>query len=321
MKPHASCRRNPLSLCDLGLALKETGDLPNAITALRQALELKPDLEKARYALGVALHKQGQTAEAAAEMRDIRQIHQSRVRLAQSNKLILEGVDLLKRKEFEQAAARFEESAKLSPELPSSYYYLGLANERRDPNDAQQAYLKALALKPDYAEAHMRLGILYARQNNTEAALGQLHEAVLSDPDLAEAHYNLALMLSTTGKIEEAENELNEAVSISPDSFDARMLLGNLLAQQNHVDQAAAVYREVIRRSPESAEAYNNLGLVLLQAGKFSEAKSEFEGAIRRKRNYPAAHYNRGLALLKSGDSAAARAEFEIAHRLDPQIP
>jgi Flp pilus assembly protein TadD len=35
---------NPVALCDLGLALKETGDVGGAIANLRRVLALKPDL-------------------------------------------------------------------------------------------------------------------------------------------------------------------------------------------------------------------------------------------------------------------------------------
>ena len=79
---------------------------------------------------------------------------------------------------------------------------------------AIQAYKEALAHKPDYSEAHMNLGIVYARRGEREAALHELREAVLSDSDSGEAHYNLALILSSEGMTEEAAAaELSTAIS------------------------------------------------------------------------------------------------------------
>ena len=49
---------------NLGMELKAQGDLTGAIAAFRRAIELKPDFEKARYNLGIALRAQGKTAAA-----------------------------------------------------------------------------------------------------------------------------------------------------------------------------------------------------------------------------------------------------------------
>ena len=96
-----------------------------AIANLRRALALKPDFERAKYAFGIALQQHGQTAEAAAEMREIRRLHQSRTELAQSKKLILDGIGFMKRARWQEAKTQLTESSKLSPQLPASYYYVG----------------------------------------------------------------------------------------------------------------------------------------------------------------------------------------------------
>ncbi len=167
------------------------------------------------YNLGIALRLQGQSVEAAAEMREIRRLHQSRVQLAQSKKMILDGLNLLKEQQPREALKLFQQSVALNPSLPSPYYYSGLAQEKLgNSNKAEEAYTKALQLKPDSAEAHMSLGVLLGRQNENEAALKELKSAVLCDPDLAEAHYNLALMLARTGKSDEAVSELSTTISL-----------------------------------------------------------------------------------------------------------
>ena len=95
--------QNPVVFCDLGMALKQKGDLDGAIAAFRSALKSKPDFERAKYNLGIALRLQGQSVEAAAEMREIRRLHQSRVQLAQSKKMILDGLNLLKEQQPREA--------------------------------------------------------------------------------------------------------------------------------------------------------------------------------------------------------------------------
>ena len=88
-----------------------------------------------------------------------------------------------------------------APEMPTGYYYLGVAWDRKgDAARALEAYRKALELKPDYAQAHSSLGLLYWRQNDRAKALDELRQAVMSDPDMAEAHYNFGLALAQSGR-------------------------------------------------------------------------------------------------------------------------
>lgn len=220
---------NPVVLCDLGLELKETGNTAEAIPVLRRALALKPDFERAKYALGIALQMNGESTEASAEMREIRQLHQSRAQLVQSKKLISDGVELFKQQKWQAALEQFQASAAMTPALPASYYYVAQAETRLDePQKAIEAYKKAIELKPDYAEAHMALGILYARMEDYAPAMQQLHEAVLSDGDLADAHYNFALVLERAGKTEEAKREASDALALDPNNTDYRMLLASI---------------------------------------------------------------------------------------------
>src|SRR5450755_2740930 len=143
---------------NLGRELKAGGDITGAIAAFRRAIELKPDLEQAHYNLALALHSQGDTGNAKKELDELSGLHEFRTRLAQSKLLILQGVDALKKQKLDDALALFQKSAEQTPELPTSYYYLGLTWEgKNEPTRAKEAYEKAIELKQDYAQAHAAL--------------------------------------------------------------------------------------------------------------------------------------------------------------------
>jgi len=258
-----SMPKNPVTLCDLGLALKEAGKWVEAEQALRAALALKPDFERARYALGLVLRMRGENGSATVQMQQVRALHDQRTADAQSRKFVLDGVAAL---------------------------------QAGHADDARAAFEKAVALNPSNAEAHMRLGILHARLKENDAALEELSTAVAANGDLPEAHYNLARLLALLGRANEALNELQECLAIDPGQIDARMLVGNLYAERGDVGHAAGAYEEVLRRKPEFAEAHNNLGLVWLNAGKNDLAQKEFRAALKLKPDYAAAQYNLELA-------------------------
>jgi tetratricopeptide (TPR) repeat protein len=87
-------------------------------------------------------------------------------------------------------------------------------------------------LKPDYAQVHTSLGLLYWRENDRDRALQEFQQAVMSDGDLSEAHYNLGLALAQLGQLDEAAHELNEALSLDTKYTDARMQLGLVVSQK-----------------------------------------------------------------------------------------
>jgi superkiller protein 3 len=280
--------KDPEAQCDLGMELKTGGAMAGAIAAFQRAIALKPDFEKAHYNLGIALRAQGQADAGKKELDQLNPLHDFRANLAQAKLLILRGVEALKNQKLDDALALFQKAVDQSPELPTSYYYLGVAYERKDdPERAIAAYQKALELKPDYSQVQSSLGLLYWRQDDHQRALEELHRAVMADPDLPEGHYNFGLALAQSGRGNEAARELNEAVSLDPKYTDARVQLGLVLGQNNDAAGAASVFRELVRRDPNFAEAHNNLGLVLLQAGDLSAADSEFERRCGSSRFMP----------------------------------
>ena len=76
---------------------------------------------------------------------------------------------------------------------PATYALMGDVYRRllTDGGNAVQAYQKALALDPKYAEAEYKIGMIYLSQRNTEYFLPAFEQAVQMDPAYAPAYYEL----------------------------------------------------------------------------------------------------------------------------------
>jgi Flp pilus assembly protein TadD len=59
--------------------------------------------------------------------------------------------------------------------------------------EAERELLEVLRYRPEYAEAHMNLGVIYTELNRLEEAEKSYERAVALKPDHAEAHYNLGV--------------------------------------------------------------------------------------------------------------------------------
>ena len=79
--------------------------------------------------------------------------------------------------------------------------------ERLD--EAETSYRKAIALKPDYAEAHNNLGNILKEQGKLDESEACFRQAIELKPDFAEAHSNLLFLYS--GFMYESSHYLKKA--------------------------------------------------------------------------------------------------------------
>jgi tetratricopeptide (TPR) repeat protein len=115
-----------------------------------------------------------------------------------------------------EIAARLARFAQLQPaNLWANYYYaVSLWKQRKSSNDNQnlpkiEALLQsAIRVDPNFAAAHLQLGILYSEQKSFPAAIAAYQKAVDTAPDLPDAHYRLAQLYRQAGEKSKAQQEL-----------------------------------------------------------------------------------------------------------------
>ncbi len=196
---------------------------------------------------------------------------------------------------------------------------LGATLEKQGRNDeARREHLRALEIKPDYADAHNNLGVAYQHQGESAAAAEQYQIALRLRPRYPQAHFNLGVVLADHGQLENAIAEYSRALAEKPDYPDAHYNLGLALARLGRLDQAVAQFQLALRLNPRLADAHNNLGVAFDRLGRPDLAVGEYQQAIALQPEYPRAHFNLGVALTKVGQLPAAASEFEEALRLKP---
>ncbi|MCS5623512.1 MAG: tetratricopeptide repeat protein, partial [Candidatus Marinimicrobia bacterium] len=123
----------------------------------------------------------------------------------------------------------FQKAVAIKPDYAEAYNNLGLVSIDLDlPDEAIKHFQKAVAIKPDYAEAHNNLGTLLRDLGQTDDAIKNFKKAITIKLDFAEAHYNLGFINQDLGQVDEAVKQYEKAIAIKPDHAETHHNLSYL---------------------------------------------------------------------------------------------
>jgi tetratricopeptide (TPR) repeat protein len=125
-------------------------------------------------------------------------------------------------------------------------------------------------------------------------------QALAIQPDWADAHYNLGNLLRNSKRFDEAEAAYRQALAIRPEWADAHANLGNLLKEVKRFDEAESAYRRALAFRPNHIN-HSNLGILLYEVKRFDEAEAAYRQAMAIQPDYVEASWNLGLLLLHTG--------------------
>ena len=160
-----------------GIALARVKRYPDAIAALRKAVQLMPDSAPAQYELGLALYETGA---------------------------------------WQDSAPYFEFVAKKRPKWPDAQYSLAsvYARIQRVP-EAVDLLHTVLQLNPQHFNANLLLGRILSLQGNPQEGLTYLREAAQVGSKSREAHSFLADAYTQMGMDADAQRERTLAARLS----------------------------------------------------------------------------------------------------------
>ena len=136
-----------------------------------------------------------------------------------------------------------------------------------DPHTFLAGWAKLAALNPDFAPAHVNVGIGLEEGGRLDEAIEAYRRALRADPERALAHYNL----------------------------------GNALVKKGLYADAARAYEKVLDKEPDNAGAHKNLSIALLYLDRGCEALPHLErSAELDARTFADAHVASQIADLRA---------------------
>ena len=118
------------------------------------------------------------------------------------------------------------------------WFHLGCELEDSSPIEARQAYLQALTLDPNFADAHLNLGRLDHEAGKLAEAEAHYREAVRCAPGDATCHFNLAVLLEDMGRPDDALHAYLQSIALDPEAADSHYNLGLLLESRGRRPEA-----------------------------------------------------------------------------------
>lgn len=193
---------------------------------------------------------------------------------------------------------------------------MGIA-DRTDPR-VRFHLEEALRQQPDYVLAHINLGLLLIRLGEPESGLAHCRRAVAIRPDWAQARYWLSHAYNRVGKTDEAVREAQDAARRAPANQGYQLWAAQLLQRQSRHPESLPY----LIRLEAADETYQDIlflkGFALQMTGDRDAAKRTYQRFLARRPDHYQAHFNLGYAQMEEGDCAAAVAHFERVLELNP---
>jgi len=214
------------------------------------------------------------------------------------------------------------------PNEARALHLLGvIAHQRGCEEEAEEWVRQAISVNGHpAAEFCITLGTVFAARGQPAEAVGCFQEAIALRPEYAEAHQHLGRMLLACGRVEEAAAQFEKVLQLTPGDAAAHHDMGSVFVERKMPAEAMACFEKAVELDPRHAEAWNNLGNVLRGRGQLTEAIVCLRKAITLQPGLGVAYNNLGVMLKTQGAltgdaqlSDEALTYFEKAVQLDPR--
>lgn len=172
------------------------------------------------------------------------------------------GADALRAGNNDEAIAKFTELTTKVPTCSDCFYNLGVAHSNKKEYDqAEAAFKKAIELKPDNGEAYTGLANLYNAQKKFDLAADASAKAAqysgggAAGGGSAEASYNQGVILFNGQKFADAKTQFEAATKADPNYAPAYYQLGMTALNLGQIPDAVAALEKYLQLDPNGPRA------------------------------------------------------------------
>ncbi|SDF68902.1 MULTISPECIES: tetratricopeptide repeat protein [unclassified Duganella] len=245
------------------------------------------------FAQGVQFHSEGQLPQALQAYEQVLQLDPGHFDALHNT-----GIAAFQSGNFDAAAGFIRSALAVNPEHANALNNLGNAlREMQQLEEALRSYDRALTLAPADANTHFNRAVTLQSLMRSAEALQAYEQALNLDAGDDQAWSNRAALLWQTGQYDLALVNTDQALVLNPQNIEALNHRGNILQDQGQHEQAEQSYRQALALYPEYADAHYNLGRLLLAGERHADALQHLDQAVSLHPQHVQAHRQRALTL------------------------
>ncbi|RKU13604.1 hypothetical protein C6502_04365 [Candidatus Poribacteria bacterium] len=265
----------------------------SAIESFQTALKIDPENPSAHQMLGVAYFRRNQYPEAIQALRRAIELNPKVSPDYPYHPYYDLGMVYLKQSKFDDAITCFERAIELDSDQIRAYYSLGNTYIRQGSvqkgaelirkYQSLKPYMNlvsqleiALQQNPDSPERWHQLGRVHAQYGRFEKAITSLEQSIKLDPDNWGVYNILAVSYMRLNQLDNMQRVCETAVRLAPNEPKAHNTLGMSYFLQRRYSDATQSFTTAIRLDPRNPEYHENLGETYKRLGEPKKAAQEF---------------------------------------------
>lgn len=214
-----------------------------------------------------------------------------------------------RRGQVNRAMREYFDAFRLDPEDTRAHEGAAFLHLAEHPRLAEEVLRGVLSEQPESPIAHLGLGLALYAQDDPNAAVVSLERAIALRPDFADAHDSLAVVLMQLERHDDALRHAQLARELAPQDAQIANNLGFSYLNSGDTARAEEAIRAAITIDGRDTAYRNNLGIALGRQGRYDEALLEFRSAGTEQ----SAQNNVAYLHFVEGSLDAAIAHYETA--------
>lgn len=179
------------------------------------------------------------------------------------------------------ALADYESTQRYNADRPESWMNLGNVHARTgDMQRAEDDYLRAIELAPDFDAGYLNLADLYRHQGREIEVISVLQDGLEQAAGSAALHHAHGLALVRAGDQATALESLARAVDLAPGSARYAYVYAVGLNSAGRAPEALAVLSDAHQRHPVDLQLLQLLAMIERDRGQFDEARRWVQRAL-----------------------------------------
>jgi tetratricopeptide (TPR) repeat protein len=270
----------------------------DAVTAYKGAISARKDEPAAHFGLGMALLASGDKRQAALSLAEA-----ARLSPQDPNPFHVLGRLQASEKQFEPAIKSLSEALAIKPDhLPALLDRADIYAQVDRDKEAIVDYERIIRVQPGDGIVLLKLGMLYQRQKQVDAAKSSYLAALKANPNLPPAYNNLAMIaLKENKNLQDALKNASKAVQLAPKVPQFHDTLGMVYKSLGDRSRAIAALEKAAQLPPPQAEILFHLGQLYEEAGQPDMALKTYRKALEIKGE----HGDRGQAKARAAALSA----------------